>query len=211
MAKPRFHVSMIVDAAALYEVTTAAAKRAYNVQITPVIDDEATPPERKANGADPDAARTPARIVLYPWWLKHKTFNIADAMAYAKEHDCSKGAVYTATAEAIKHGLLERTSSGVYKTIPAALKAAVKSATKPAVIVRKTDSDRQHGHGDFIIGVLKNGPLLRNAINAEFVSSARSVRSSDGAMHRLRQKKLIKQNADKTWELTAKGIEQGAE
>src|SRR5205809_197070 len=101
MAK-RFHVSMICDAAALYDITAvAAAKKALDVQISPVMgggngdDDEA--------GSGAPSVRTPVRAILYPWMLKQKTFAIQDALRFAEEHgfDKGKGAVYTATLQAM--------------------------------------------------------------------------------------------------------------
>lgn len=207
MAK-RFHVSMIVEASALYDVTAAAAKKAYNVQITPVLDSDDEPAVTAGNGVDKTSPRIAIRTVLEPWWAKQKQFAIKDAIEHGKSHGGSRGAVYTATAAALRDGLLERLAPGEYRTLPALNQRLKAGGKKP----RPDPTSMGVGHGDFILGVLKrSGPVKRAAINYEFAATDRPVRSSDGALHRLTQKQLIKKNSEGLWELTAKGVDQGVE
>ena len=207
MAK-RFHVSMIVEAGALYDVTAAAQRKAYNVQITPVFDSDDEPAVTAGNGVDKTSPRIAIRTVLEPWWATQKQFNIKDAIEQTTSHGGSRSAVYTATAAAVRDGLLERLAPGEYRVLPA-LKQHLKAGGKKP---RPGATSADKGHGDFILEVLKRtGPVKRAAINAEFIAAGRPVRSSDGALHRLTQKKLIKKSSEGLWELTAKGVDQGVE
>jgi hypothetical protein len=187
----RFHVSMIVNVKDLHPVTSLVHGRAYNVQITPVVEDEAP----SAGATKTNGARIPVRDILEPWWARLKSFGIKDAIALATEHGFTKGAVYTAVLGAQKVGALKRIGPGQYQVLAKGRKAANKAPRNP-------DSTE---HAPYILALLKDrGPMVPVDIRANFKSVGRAPRSMDGAIHRLKAKQLIKKDGD-TYAITAKG------
>jgi len=198
MAVKRFQLTMIVDASALHDVTAAAAGKSSNVQIIPVLAEH-------DNGAAPSSARIPARVVLVPWMAKHKQFAINDLIQFAAEHGHRGAAVYAVAAQGLKDGLLERISSGVYRTTKK-LRAVAKLAARSNGAAPPAGS-RQSGHPEFIIGLLKgHGGALRRVEMADAMRRAgRAAKSLSGVVDRMVRDKLIKKAAGGGYELTDKG------
>jgi hypothetical protein len=82
MAKGLFHVSMLVDANGLHAITAEAVRqKARDVNIQPVVDNKKN---RDDDAAAPREARTPVRLVLYPFWLKAKQFSMTDLQLFGR-------------------------------------------------------------------------------------------------------------------------------
>ena len=209
MAKRLFRLSMLVDAAVLYDVTAAANKRAYNMEIVPVVgggDDDGDGEMPASNGHD-TSPRVPMITLLMPFFERNDEFDIKDALTFGVNRGGAKGAIYTAVLAAMREGLLKRLNPGRYKVMAGMKKAAAKAAANGGGKTRAPSSSagREVGHEDFIGGVLAKQPMTRADIKAAFVADDRPERSIDGAMHRMKNKKLIAKSKDGTWQLTAKG------
>jgi hypothetical protein len=208
MAKQQklFHVSMIVDASVLHDITTVSAKRSFNLQIEPVI--EGGGKAAKANGHDPDAtARVPLRTFLMPWMAKQKEVNMRDAILFAAERGYTKGAVYTFTLTAQKEGLLKRSGPGSYTVLPT-MKQAVKDSAKTAS--KTTRSAPQHHdvtHADYILKLIKGGTTTYKGLKASFETAGRVPRSVDGALAKLKATKMVGISGPGAYKLLAKGEE----
>jgi hypothetical protein len=215
MPKPRqlFHVSMVVDALLLHAVTTAAAAgKAFDLKIEPVIDKRAA-----AETDDSAEPRIPAKTFLIPWCAKQKQFSIKDAIRLGAEHGLSKGAIYTAVLTAQKDGWLQRTGPGSYKVL-AAIKQALKALNNAnggsthgnAKSQRTASPQRQRNdvvHTDFILGLINRGNAKYVSLKDEFVQAGRAPRSIDGALAKLKASKMIATVALGEYKILAKGSE----
>lgn len=186
--KKLFHVQMVLEAAALHQVMSAADGHAFDVKVSAV----------KMAGDEPATSlnRGSTSRMVEEWIAQFKgdTFNVGDDVIPAiRAGGGAVSSVYTAITAMMKRGDLVRVATGTYR-----IKDRQKLLPAPAKATddQKPHKRRQPAHGgqtnrDVIVAAISSGPKTSAQLSALFRQKKRNPKSVSPVLAQLKAERAI--------------------
>jgi len=205
MKSEKFLVSFMIGTAALHSSTLMIEQNGgSNITIRPIASE--------GGGADIGGSKegkVSARTVMLGWLPHNPEFRTNEAIAYADEHGIGAGATYTMIATFMREGVLKRIGAGRYRVTKKLAKAAKQgTGTKGSKAKAKQHKQKfEPIHSDFILQKLKvnGGTRTYRDLKADFGADDRPTKSVDGAIAKLKEKKLLLVNGPGDYQLSVRG------